>query len=467
MMALLNDMAPAPRPQPSSPVSPVFQPDRRGIVYEGHTHGQPWQYSNAITSASSPADRVDGATAAIDLDDEEINPALASVDQLERLFNAAADDPDLAQVVKRFELGSEEPTDLVVGEDVEDEDMREDGRARTDIHFVNPHEFIADAISDALFEGLSWEAVQGARPKIVLRPTKFPYEKAGKSCLLVLLETVHVEYGAWYPLLSYKSCSSIGCACDVPLVMIGKRCELEILGEAPRTIVGKFGERAVSPEGIRKVLAKQKGCCNCKCLHRWVDALGEEAPIILEAHRHAVAAMSEVARQHFFVNKIKDLLVPKMRVGTHGEGSVLVGKCRLLVLSSSTSGTGSWMLTVADGVSLRAGYKPVKYRVNSNIDLCQAAYATIMGISIRTLQRYSQWAREHRGPANRGKPFGFAHRKTAAARCWLLNYATSHDIMPNSSTKGVTTVGQAARESSPQTSCPNRPWWIPMACRVS
>ena len=114
--------------------------------------------------------------------------------------------------------------------------------------------------------------------------------------------------------------------------------------------------------------------------------------------------------------------------------------------------------------SLPAGYETVKFRVNSNVDLCQVAYASIMGISTRSLQRYTSWAREKGGTANRGKPMGFVHRKTAAARCWLINYATSHDIMPNSSTKGVSTVGQAgAGKFLPQTLCTNGSWWIPMA----
>lgn len=228
------------------------------------------------------------------------------------------------------------------------------------------------------------------------------------------------------------------------MVVIGKRCEVDILGEVPRTINGKVGERAVDPEVIRKILDKQVCCCSNKCLRRWVDGLGEDAAIVLEGHRHAVAAMTEVARQHFFVKRIKELLVRDTRRGVHGQGIITVGRCCLLALPSSASATSSWMVTLAGGAPPRAGYKPVKYRVNSDIDLCQVAYANIMGISTRTLQRFTQWAREDGGSATRGRRSGIDHRKTAAARCWLLSYATAHDIMPNACTKGKSVVGQAA-----------------------
>lgn len=135
--------------------------------------------------------------------------------------------------------------------------------------------------------------------------------------------------------------------------MIGHRCEVEILGEAPRTIIGKMGERAVNPKVIRKILDKQVSCCSSKCLRRWVESLGEKADVVLEGHRYAVAAMSEVARQHFFVQRIKDLLVPKMRHGAHGQGKLIVGRCcplvspplvhgcsRVLVVCPSVQATG-------------------------------------------------------------------------------------------------------------------------------
>ena len=231
--------------------------------------------------------------------------------------------------------------------------------------------------------------------------------------------------------------------------MIGKKCEVEILGAAPRTINGKMGMRAINPEVIQNILDKRVCCCKSKCLQRWVDGLGEEAAIVLEGHRYAVAAMSEVARQHFFVGRIKDLLVPKTRVGAHGQGQITVGRCWLLALPSSGSVTGSWMVTLGVCGSLRAGYKPVKYRVNSSVDLCQVAYANIMGISTRTLQRYSQWAREGGGAVARGSGLGIDHRKTAAARCWLLHYAASHDIMPNASLRGKSMVGLPAGEPPP------------------
>lgn len=128
--------------------------------------------------------------------------------------------------------------------------------------------------------------------------------------------------------------------------MIGKTCEVEILGDIPRTIIGKVGARIVEPEGIRKILDKEQDCCTSgNCLRRWVDSLGEEAPIVLEAHRHAVAAMTEVARRHFFVKKIRELSVPKMRLGTDGS-KFQVGKS----LSSSTpTAAGSWVLMLLVG----------------------------------------------------------------------------------------------------------------------
>jgi len=180
MIAILSGLDAPPPPPP-----PVYHPKTAGIIYEGHAHGQPWRYSNAATSASTPSDHVNKAVAAIDLEGEDMNPTdggVATVDQLEKLFDKAADTSDLAQVLNRFGLEPEDPMELVVGE-AEEGDLTTDERARTDIHCVNPHEFIADAISDALFDGLTWESVQGARQKLVLRPTRFSYEKSGKpSC---------------------------------------------------------------------------------------------------------------------------------------------------------------------------------------------------------------------------------------------------------------------------------------------
>ena len=72
--------------------------------------------------------------------------------------------------------------------------------------------------------------------------------------------------------------------------------------------------------------------------------------------------------------------------------------------------------------------------------LCQVGYAQVCGLAIRTLQRYTKWARDKEGPSRRGTPLGYQTRKTAAARVWLLKYASLHDMMPNSSTKGRTTV---------------------------
>lgn len=40
----------------------------------------------------------------------------------------------------------------------------------------------------------------------------------------------------------------------------------------------------------------------------------------------------------------------------------------------------------------------------------------------------------------KGRAPGYKTRKTTAARVWLLKYAALHDMMPNSSTRGHTTV---------------------------
>lgn len=182
-----------PPPPPAQPPTPVFQPNRRGIVYDGHDHGQAWNCANAITSTSPPADGVDGAAASVDLDADEISltDGVKTVDELEDLFNKAAESPDNDSLFKVMASTPREPRELVVGED-EDEDSEEADRARRDKFCVDPHQAVADAIADSFFDGLTWDAVQGERPRIVLPSRKFLYEKYGNpscSCQMRSMES--------------------------------------------------------------------------------------------------------------------------------------------------------------------------------------------------------------------------------------------------------------------------------------
>lgn len=179
MVTLLSKVYP--QPPPPQPSTPVCQPNIQGIIYDGHEHGQPWQYHNAITSASRPADRVDGVAAAVDTDAEGISPTddVDTAEELEVLLNQAARDPEVASMLESMAVMPQQPSELVVGED-EDDDLEEAGRASSTSYCLNPHESVADAISDAFFEGLTWDAVRGERPKIALRPTTYPHEKSGK-----------------------------------------------------------------------------------------------------------------------------------------------------------------------------------------------------------------------------------------------------------------------------------------------
>lgn len=80
------------------------------------------------------------------------------------------------------------------------------------------------------------------------------------------------------------------------------------------------------------------------------------------------------------------------------------------------------------------------YKVKVDVELCQNAYAKIHGVSVRTFQRYTKWARDGVTGKPKGRKPGTSTAKSQAARCWLMHYASLHDKMPNSSVNGVTKV---------------------------
>ena len=107
----------------------------------------------------------------------------------------------------------------------------------------------------------------------------------------------------------------------------GKQCEVEILGEVPRTISGKKGKKGVDIEvGIDAIVKQEVTCCSRGCLQRWAADLGSHCRMVLETQRYAVAAMSEVIRQEFFVRKISDLLIPKTAKSARKKGDNKTGK---------------------------------------------------------------------------------------------------------------------------------------------
>ena len=200
MVTLLSSIF-VPAPPPQAP-TPVFQPNRRGLSYGCHGYGQPWNYSNAAPSASPPADCVGWAAATVDLNDKAMSPTDAvdvdTVEELEELLNEAVENPVNDGVFNKLAFMPQQHIELVVGED-EAEEAEEAGRPRRDFSCIDPHQAIADAVFDTLYDGLTWDAVQGERPKIVLPSTKFSYEKFGKPCCSCRMRSMYMECGAIVP----------------------------------------------------------------------------------------------------------------------------------------------------------------------------------------------------------------------------------------------------------------------------
>ena len=102
---------------------------------------------------------------------------------------------------------------------------------------------------------------------------------------------------------------------------------MEVLGDVPRTISGRKGQKKVQIEaGIDAFVEQKASCCSRQCLQRWAGDLGSQCRMTVETQRYAVAAMPEVVRQEFFVRKIGELLIPKMAKGSRKEGDIITGK---------------------------------------------------------------------------------------------------------------------------------------------
>lgn len=107
-----------------------------------------------------------------------------------------------------------------------------------------------------------------------------------------------------------------------------KKYGVEVLGDIPHTLIGKRAQKIVSKADMKKILRCKESCCDKKCLKTWRRCQkGKDCKMVLETHRFATASMNETARQHHFINIIKDHLVAKMAVASNGEGKVITGKC--------------------------------------------------------------------------------------------------------------------------------------------
>lgn len=173
------------RPPSPQPPSPIFQPNLGGIVYQGHDYAQAWRYKNAMVSASPPTGRAGWAPATVKIYPKRTEHGVATAQELEQRFEKAAKDPEVHKMLEQASSMPEPEEEVVVGDETVKDLFREGGRARTELYRINPQEVLSDAISDALFKGLTWDAMQGQRSKLQLFPRMFPYKKDGKPHRLV------------------------------------------------------------------------------------------------------------------------------------------------------------------------------------------------------------------------------------------------------------------------------------------